>query len=86
MVGIMISVLYVEKLRHREVKSFVQGHTEKSVLEQGPRAVSSSPEPIFSLNYKLSPLRIQHLDSLFQEIKKSVCVFFFPPIEIVEIL
>lgn len=46
MVGIMISILYLEKLRHREVKSFVQGHTEKSVLEQGPRAVSSSPEPM----------------------------------------
>lgn len=43
MVGIMISILYKEKLRHREVKSFVPGPTVTSVLEQGPNPMLFSP-------------------------------------------
>lgn len=83
MVGFMISIVYVEKRRHREVNSFVQGHTVKSMLEQGPQRQELISKASVSLSTIPSENLIQRLNSLFQEIKN---VHFFSPIKIAEIL
>lgn len=84
MVGINTPILYMGKLRHREIKSFVLGHTVKSMVEQGLQSGEfAASKPMLLCRLKLSPLRIQHLNSLFHEIK---IVHFFPLIKIVEIL
>lgn len=58
MVGIIIPILYMEKLRHREVKSFARGHTVKSMLEQGPQPCALVSKTNASVYTKLSHLRI----------------------------
>lgn len=72
----MISIVYVEKRRHREVNSFVQGHTVKSMMEQGPQSQELISKASASLSMIPSENLIQHLNSLFQEIKN---VHFFLP-------
>lgn len=80
MVGIIISILDLETLRHREVKPFVQGHTVKSVLEHGPQSRELISRTNASLSTKLSPLRIFHstLQFTFPRNKKMYIFFFLP--------